>query len=96
MPAIDVDVEEWVHLDYFARDPEACATLVLCPPPARDGGRVRELEPLLQRLGRPYRILTGPALADQFRAAITYCPPVTTICSLPCPTPPPWRCLPPG
>ena len=70
VPAIDVDIEEWVHLDYFARDPEACATLVLCPPPARDGGRVRELEPLLQRLGRPYRILTGPALADQFRAAI--------------------------
>ena len=70
VPAIDVDVEEWVHLDYFARDPEACATLVLCPPPARDGGRVRELEPLLQRLGRPYRILTDPALANQFRAAI--------------------------
>ena len=70
VPAIDVDIEEWVHLDYFARDPEACATLVLCPPPARDGGRVRELEPLLQRLGRPYRILTDPALADQFREAI--------------------------
>ena len=70
VPAIDQDMEEWVHLDYFARDPEVCATLVLCPPPARDGGRVRELEPLLQRLGRPYRILTGPALADQFRAAI--------------------------
>lgn len=70
VPAVDQDVEEWVHLDYFARDPEGCATLVLCPPPARDRGRVRELEPLLRRLGRPYRILTDPALADQFRAAI--------------------------
>lgn len=70
MPATDVDVEEWAHLDYFARDPDVCATLVLCPPPARDRGRVRELEPLLQRLGRPYRILTGPGHAGEFRQAI--------------------------
>ena len=70
VPAIDVDVEEWVHLDYFSRDPEACATLVLCPPPAHDHSRVREIEPLLQRLGRPYRILAGPALVDRFRGAL--------------------------
>ncbi len=70
VPATDHDVEEWVHLGYFAHDPEACATLVLCPPPARDLGRVREIEPLLRRLGRPYRVLTDPALAGEFRNAM--------------------------
>ena len=70
VPASDGDVEEWVHLGYFARDPEACATLVLCPPPAPELGRVREIEPLLRRLGRPYRVVTDPALAGEFGNAM--------------------------
>lgn len=58
VPAVDQDIEEWVHLDYFARDPDTCATWVLCPASGRDHSRVGEIEPFLQRLGRPYRILT--------------------------------------
>ena len=43
---------------------------MLCPPPAHGHSRVREIEPLLQHLGRPYRILTSPALVNRFRGAI--------------------------
>ena len=76
VPAVDQDVEEWVHLDYFARDPDACATLVLCPEPARDRSRVREVEPFLQRLGRPYRILSdAPAAAESGRTIALPSPP---------------------
>ena len=70
VPAVDQDVEEWVHLDYFARDPDACATLVLCPEPAHDRSRVREVEPFLQRLGRPYRILTDAPAAGEYGRTI--------------------------
>ena len=76
MPAVDQDVEEWVHLDYFARDPDTCATLVLSPEPARDHSRVREIEPFLQRLGRPYRILTDtPPAAESGRTIALPAPP---------------------
>ena len=70
VPAVDQDLEEWLHLDYFARDPDTCATWVLCPAPARDYSRVREIEPFLQRLGRPYRILTEAPLAAGFRRTV--------------------------
>ena len=76
VPAVDQDVEEWVHLDYFARDPDTCATWVLCPESARDQSRVREIEPFLQRLGRPYRILTdAPRPAEPGRTIALPAPP---------------------
>ena len=76
VPALDQDPEEWLHLQYFARDPGSCATWVICPPPGRDASRVREIEPILQRLERPYRIVTGAALgAGRDRTIILPDPP---------------------
>ena len=75
VPAVDQDVEEWLHLDYFARDPDTCATWVLCPGPARDRSRVREIEPFLRRLGRPYRILADAPAAGFGRTIALPAPP---------------------
>ena len=79
IPALDQDLEEWLHLHYFAHDPESCATWVLCPPPARDHSRVREIEPFLMRLGRPYRILTDAPLAAGFQQAMALPTPRNTL-----------------
>ena len=79
VPALDQDLEEWVHLQYFARDPGACATWVLCPPPGRDRSRVGEIEPLLRRLQRPYRIVTGAALGQGLQRTIILPDPPHTV-----------------
>lgn len=70
VPALDQDLEEWLHLQYFARDPAGCATWVICPPPGRDRSRVAEIEPILKRLERPYRIVTGAALGEGLQRTI--------------------------
>ena len=67
-PAIHQDIEEWVHLHYFAHDPVNCGTLLLCPTNDAAYSRARELEPFLQRLGRPYRALTDARGAKDFAA----------------------------
>ena len=67
-PAVHQDVEEWAHLHYFAHDPANCGTLLLCPTNDAAYSRARELEPFLQRLGRPYRALTDARGAKDFAA----------------------------
>ena len=57
-PTVHQDIEEWVHLHYFAHDPAACGTFLLCASEDAACGRAREIEPYLRRLGRPHRVLT--------------------------------------
>ena len=79
VPALDQDLEEWLHLHYFARDPAACATWVLCPPPGRDRSRVAEIEPILERLERPWRIVTDAALGEGLKRTIILPAPPNTL-----------------
>ena len=58
-PTVHQDIEEWVHLHYFARDPAECGTFLLGSSAEPAFRRTREIEPYLRRLGRPYRALTN-------------------------------------
>ncbi len=65
--AMDQDIEEWVHLQYFVRDARNTATILLCPENAGSFSRALEVEPLLRKLERPYLVLTNELCADLFK-----------------------------
>lgn len=69
-PSLHQDIEEWVHLHYFAQDPLDCGTWLLCTSEDPAFSRARELEPYLRRLGRPYWLLTDEQGGQQMANAI--------------------------
>ena len=70
-PSVHQDVEEWVHLHYFAHDPTDCGTWLLCSSDDPAYRRAQEIEPFLQRLGRPYRVLTDAQGASDFAGILS-------------------------
>ena len=60
------DVEEWVHLQYFVRNTNQVGSFIIAPPNNNAMSRIIEIEPLLRRLERPYRILCGKDNARHF------------------------------
>ena len=70
-PTVHQDIEEWVHLHYFARDPAACGTLLICSSAEPAGSRAKEIAPFLQRLGRPLRALTDGSGSPEWAHALT-------------------------
>ena len=69
-PAIRQDIEEWVHLQYFAHDPDECGVLLLSNASDAAYSRAREIAPYLRRLGRPCRAFTDERGAAEFPPAI--------------------------
>ncbi|MCY3936436.1 MAG: SIS domain-containing protein [Chloroflexi bacterium] len=67
-PALHQDIEEWLHLHYFAQDPLECGTWLLCSSDDPAFSRARELEPYLRRLERPHCYLTD----EQGAALLTH------------------------
>lgn len=68
--AIHQDIEEWVHLQYFVRDAQHTATIIVCPEGSPAFSRVLEIQPLLQRLERPYVVFTSESCAHRFDHAV--------------------------
>ena len=52
------DIEEFFHIEYFVANPTALPTVVFAPARSLAAGRVTELLPTLQQLGRPFLLLT--------------------------------------
>jgi glutamine---fructose-6-phosphate transaminase (isomerizing) len=52
------DIEEFFHIEYFVANPTALPTVVFAPARSLAAGRVSELLPTLQQLGRPFLLLT--------------------------------------
>ena len=69
-PTVHQDIEEWVHLHYFARDPADCGTFLLGSSAEPAYRRARELEPYLRRLGRPHRALTDERGSSEWAHAL--------------------------
>lgn len=57
--ATAVDVEEFVHMNYFNGNPESTATLLIAPAGAPSHFRANEAARLLNNLGRPWVVLGG-------------------------------------
>jgi glutamine---fructose-6-phosphate transaminase (isomerizing) len=59
--AVAHDIEEFFHLGYFIANPTTLPTVVFAPARSLAAGRVSELLPVLQQLGRPVLLLTDDA-----------------------------------
>ncbi len=68
--AMDQDLEEFMHLQYFERRAKQTATLVISPSKSAAASRAAEVQRSLATLRRPYMLLTDHALAGSH--SITY------------------------
>lgn len=50
----NIDIEEFVHLNYFEREARNIATVVIAPTNSASVSRANEIAPLLNNLGRPW------------------------------------------
>ncbi len=63
------DIEEWLHLNYFAKDPAECGTWLLASANDPAFSRAQELAAVLRRLGRPHCLLTDGRGAEKWEGA---------------------------
>jgi glucosamine--fructose-6-phosphate aminotransferase (isomerizing) len=68
--AIDQDLEEFMHLQYFERRPEQTATLVINPSDSAAASRAAEVQRSLATLRRPHVLLSDASLTGS--DSITY------------------------
>ena len=73
-PAMYINTEEWLHLNFFVNHPEKIGTMIWAAEDNRADSRTLETIGYAKQLGRPLAIVTDREMPDEKQAAVFIIP----------------------